>query len=317
MKTWTVLELIDWSKDHLTEKGFENARLETELLLSHALSLSRIELYLNFERPLSTDDLAAYKALLVRRLAGEPVQYVTGSAAFMFAEFEVNRCVLIPRPETEALTEVALRLIGETAAGFRVPVASCDGRAVEPAGDEILVADVGTGSGVIATTVAMKVPEARVFATDSSRDALGVARRNAEKAGVSERITFLEGDLLTPLYEEGLEGRLTAVVSNPPYVRSGDIAGLPQDVRDFEPHQALDGGPDGLDVVRRIVQNGPALLAQGGALVLEVGDGQADVVRGLLASSLASVEVFRDYADRDRIVAGRKGPQSSGGGDHG
>jgi len=305
MKTWTVLDIIDWSKEHLAEKGFENARLETELLLSHALSLSRIELYLEFERQLKQQELATYKALLKRRLAGEPVQYVTGTAAFMFSEFEVNPAVLIPRPETEALMEVALRIIGEMAAAPGVACEGADAGKIEPAEDELVLADVGTGSGVIATTLAQKVAGAKVIATDPSVEALAVAARNAEHAGVADKIRFLEGPLLTPLQAEGLEGRITAIVSNPPYVPSGEIARLPSDVRDFEPRGALDGGPDGLDVIRGIAQDGPTFLVPGGALVLEVGEGQAEAVGELLAQGLGRVEIHRDYAGRDRIVTAR------------
>ena len=166
MNAWTVLGMIEWSKGYLAEKGLGNARLESELLLSHALSLSRVGLYTAHDRVLAPAELARYKELLKRRLTGEPVQYVTGTAAFMFTEFEVNPSVLIPRPETEALTEIALKVIGEM-------------------GPSPLVADVGTGSGVIATTVALKVPGATVYATDVSADALTVAARNASRAGVA------------------------------------------------------------------------------------------------------------------------------------
>jgi release factor glutamine methyltransferase len=307
-KTWTVLELIDWSRQYLSEKGFENARLETELLLGHALALPRIELYLNYDRQMSGAELASYKVLLKRRLSGEPVQYVTGTAAFMLAEFEVNQSVLIPRPETEALTEVAIGLI-ESAGLARRPRGARGAGGPEregSAGGEALVADVGTGSGVIAVSLAQAFPGVRVFATDSSSEALEVASRNADRAGVGERVEFLEGALLDPLRGEGLEGRLTALVSNPPYVRSGDIEALPAEVRDFEPREALDGGPDGLDCLRVMAQDGPALLAEAGSIALEVGDGQAQDVAAMLRQSLGSAEIRKDYAGRDRIVAGRR-----------
>jgi release factor glutamine methyltransferase len=312
-KTWTVLEMIDWSRLYLAEKGFDNGRLETELLLGHALSLPRIELYLNHERQMNEGELARYKALLKRRLAGEPVQYVTGSAAFMFSEFEVNPSVLIPRPETEALCEVALKLLGvgtgapEAAAGAAGPVANDeDGAPAADVGTEVLVADVGTGSGVIAVTVAQKLTRARVLATDSSAEALEVAARNAERAGVAGKVEFLEGHMLEPLAREGLTGRLALLVSNPPYVPSGDIASLPREIRDFEPRAALDGGPDGLDCLRTMAQDGPSLLGPGGAIALEVGDGQAEVVASMVRSSLGEAEIRQDYVGCDRIVAARR-----------
>ena len=298
-KIWTVLGMIDWSRQYLADKGFENTRLETELLLGHALSLPRIELYLNYERPMSEQELARFKTLLKRRLSGEPVQYVTGTAAFMFAEFEVNPAVLIPRPETEALTEVALRLLGEASESV--------GRSTESASrPEVLAADIGTGSGVIAVTLAQKFPYVRVLAIDSSPAALEVAFRNAERAGVAARVEFLEGDMLGPLSEPGLEGRISLLVSNPPYVASGDIDTLPREIREFEPRAALDGGADGLDCLRVMAQDGPAMLAPGGAIALEVGDGQAEKVATMLRESLGEVSIEKDYARRDRIVAARK-----------
>ena len=295
-RTWTVLELINWSKGYLEEKGFENARLEVELLLGHALKLPRIELYLQFERQMKARELAAFKALFKRRLAGEPVQYVTGTAAFMLGEFEVNPAVLIPRPETEALTEVVLRMLeaGQTAAPE--PGATTDSAPI--------VADIGTGSGVIAATVAMRLPAAVVYATDVSAAALVVAARNAERAGVAERVTFLEGEMLQALPGPELAGRVTALVSNPPYIPTGELAGLPTEVRDFEPREALDGGEDGLDCIRVLVQDGPEFLSPGGFMALEVGDGQASVVVELMRDGFENVEVHKDYAGRDRIVIG-------------
>lgn len=295
-RTWTVLELINWSKEYLEEKGFENARLEVELLLGHALSLPRIELYLQFERQMKAGELAAFKALLKRRLTGEPVQYVTGTAAFMLGEFEVTRAVLIPRPETEALTEVVLRMlegVGGAAAGSDASASPAP-----------IVADIGTGSGVIATTVAMRVPKAVVYATDVSAAALEVAARNAERAGVAERVTFLEGEMLHPLRDQVLAGKVTALVSNPPYIPTGELEGLQAEVRDFEPREALDGGEDGLDCIRVLVQDGPEFLSPGGFMALEVGDGQASVVAELMRERLADVDVHKDYAGRERVVTG-------------
>jgi len=297
-ESWTILELIDWSRQYLAGKGIANARLESELLLGHALSMPRIELYLNHERLVSQGELARYKALLLRRVAGEPVQYVTGTAGFMFSEFEVTPAVLIPRPETEALTEVALRLLEEMSG-------ASDGG--DSGGAGRIVADIGTGSGVIAVTIAQKQPDARVLATDASVDALAVARRNAERAGIAGRIAFLEGELLEPLRAAGVQGRVSMIVSNPPYVPTGEIDGLPAEVREFEPREALDGGPDGLDCLRAIAQDGPSFLRAGGVLAVEVGDGQAGVVAELMSEALTDVEVHKDYAGRDRIVTGRRG----------
>jgi release factor glutamine methyltransferase len=294
---WTITELIKWSKGYLADKGFENARLETELLLGHTLSLPRIELYVQHDRQLSEDELARYKALFKRRLAWEPVQYVTGTAAFMMAEFEVTPAVLIPRPETEAMTEVAIGLMGG-AAGHDSTESGSE--------DLLLLADIGTGSGVIAITLARRFPGAEVVATDISAAALLVAARNAERIGVSERVRFAEGAGVEPLAAMGLAGKLSGIVSNPPYIRSGDMKTLPQEVREFEPGIALDGGGDGLDCIRSLAQDGPELLADGGLMVIEFGDGQGDAVRELMETKLAHVEIHKDYAGRDRIATGIK-----------
>ncbi len=294
---WTITGLINWSTSYLAERGFETARLETELLLSHVLSLPRIELYVQHDRQLSQDELARYKALFKRRLAWEPVQYVTGTSAFMMAEFEVTPATLIPRPETEAMTEIAIGLIAGQPRG--------DGTESETGG-RLLLADIGTGSGVIAITLAQKFPEAEIVATDISADALSVAERNAKKIGVSERVRFVEGAGVEPLAAAGLQGRLAGIVSNPPYVCSGDMETLPREVREFEPGIALDGGSDGLDCIRRLAQDGPEFLADGGAMVLEFGDGQAGAVRELMEKRLQHVEIRKDYAGRDRIATGIK-----------
>ena len=287
---WTVLGILNATRDYLASKGFENARLEAEMLVAHVLSSSRIELYLKHDRPMSNGEIARSRALLKRRLAGEPVQYITGSAAFMFTDFRVDPRVLIPRPETEALVEAALEALRERAA--------CD--------RGLRVADVGTGSGVIAVTIALRFGEARVWASDVSEEVVALAAGNAERAGVRERIEFLVGADLEPFAQAGLENKLDAVVSNPPYVPTGDLASLPREVREHEPAVALDGGEDGLDCLRTIAHDGPRFLVPGGVLALEVGDGQAERVAGLLREGLEDVEVRRDYAGRDRIVVGTR-----------
>jgi len=286
MSDWTVGRMIDWGREYLGDRSFENPRLEIELLLADTLSVTRLELYLDFERPLSKDALDAFKRRLKRRLRLEPVQYITGRAAFMLSEFEVTPDVLIPRPETEALTEVALEVLAGAPEGA-------------------VVADIGTGSGVIAVTLAQKVAGARIVATDSSATALAVARRNAERLGVGERIEFLEGSLLDPLKDAGLGGSVSLLVSNPPYVRTGELDALPEEVRSFEPLLALDGGEDGLDCLRVLAQDGPALLTDGGFALFEVGLGQAETVAALMEGRVAETGVRKDYAGRERIVLGR------------
>jgi release factor glutamine methyltransferase len=220
----------------------------------------------------------------------------------MLGEFEVNPSVLIPRPETEALTEVVLRMLGEMSGEAR-GVGASDDEAAEGAFRPV-VADIGTGSGVIAATIAAKFPEAEVYATDVSAEALEVAARNVHRARVEGRVTFLEGRMLHPIHGHGLAGKVTALVSNPPYIPTRELAGLPSDVRDFEPRAALDGGEDGLEWLRVLVQDGPQVLAPGGFMALEVGDGQARQVAEMLRESIGNADVHRDYAGRERIVTG-------------
>jgi release factor glutamine methyltransferase len=202
---------------------------------------------------------------------------------------------------------VALRLLKEKARPLLERDAG-SGRSRTTAGAAGgVVVDVGTGSGVIAVTMAQKNAGARVVATDSSAAALEVARRNAGRAGVADRIEFLEGSLLEPVLAADLKGCVSLLVSNPPYVASRDIDALPPEVRDFEPRVALDGGPDGLDCLRVMAQDGPALLEPSGAIALEVGCGQAGAVAAMLEERMGSVEIHKDYAGRERIVTGRKG----------
>jgi len=227
------------------------------------------------------DQIALFRQWIELRAKRVPLAYIYGSRGFYGLEFEVTPAVLIPRPETEVLVETTIRLLGDK---------------------PCVVADLGVGSGAIAVSLAVSLPEAQLYCTDTSREALDVARRNAQKHGVGDRIHLREGNLLEPLDDLSFH----AIVSNPPYVRSGDVDTLPAEVRDFEPRAALDGGPDGLDSLRAIAQDGPEFLAPGGALLLEVGDGQAPGVEEMLRGRLVRVETHRDYAGRARIVTGRK-----------
>ena len=246
--------------------------------------MARIELYAHFDRPLSAAELATYRNLVSRRLAGEPVAYLLGHKEFWSLDLLVDARVLIPRPDSETLVEEALaRLTGRTGA--------------------LRIADVGTGSGALALALAKERPEAQIFATDVSPDALAVARANAERLGLA--VTFLEGDL-----DEPLTPGFDLIVANLPYIPTGEIAGLSADVRS-EPHLALDGGADGLGLVRRLVEKAPGLLLPGGCLALEIGAGQAGATTDLLAAAgLYDIRARRDLGGIERVVAGLRGTSS-------
>jgi release factor glutamine methyltransferase len=254
---WTTLKVLDWTKEYLTSRGVENARLEAEWLLCAATGLDRVGLYLNFEKPLDDKELSAYRALVARRGRREPLQHILGTQEFCGLNFEVTSDVLIPRHDTETLVDEALA---------RMPGART-------------VLDIGTGSGCIAVVLAARLPGASVTAVDISEAALTVARRNAERNGVA--IEFIEGSLLDPLTGRQFD----LIVSNPPYIPSSEIEALQPEVRDFDPRGALDGGLDGLEIYRRLIPSAVTALTRGGWLLLEVGAGQADDVSLLLSST--------------------------------
>jgi release factor glutamine methyltransferase len=262
-------------------------RLDAELLLAHVLGLSRTDLYAHPERSLLAHQLAAYRALLDRRAQGEPLPYLTGHIEFYGLDMTVNAHVLIPRPETETLVDLALGKVE----GLRSVLSKVEGR--------LSLADVGTGSGCIAIALAVHAPQARIMALDLSPDALDVARANAGRHGVADRITFLQSDLLAALPKA-----VDLIVANPPYIAADEWPGLPREVREHEPQLALDGGPDGLDVIRRLLEQAPARLRPGGALLVEIGAGQGAAATRLARQLYPSADVAiqPDLAGRDRVL---------------
>jgi release factor glutamine methyltransferase len=286
--TWTILDVLKWTSTRFAERGLPSPRLDAELLAGHAFGLERVALYTQFDRPLSAAELARFRELVKRRQAGEPVAYLTGRKHFWNLELEVDRRVLVPRPDTETAVEAALDFCRSGAAAGESPPA-------------LRLADIGTGSGAIALVLKKELPHAEVLAVDSSADALEVARSNAERLGLA--VTFLQGDLLEPL--AGL-APLDLIVANLPYVPSGDIAQLAPEVRS-EPLAALDGGEDGLMLVRRLVGGAGSVLGPGGGLVLEVGMDQGEAVAELVRQGgLAEVDLRRDLAGVWRVVVGRR-----------
>ncbi len=277
---WTTLKVLTWTTGYLAEKGVANARREAEWLLCEATGLDRVGLYLNFDKPMSDEELAAYRALVVRRGKREPLQHILGSQEFDGLTFEVSPAVLIPRHDTETLLEQALQHA--------------------PSSRTIL--DIGTGSGCIAIALAKRLPEATITAVDLSPDALVVAQRNAEQHSVA--IEFLQGSFFEPLAGR----RFDLIVSNPPYITTADLAGLQPEVRDFEPNLALHGGADGLDAYRAIIAQAADHLQPGGWLWFEVGAGQATDVAALLAQAgFNGIITASDPGGIERVVGGCHG----------
>ncbi|MGA8142786.1 MAG: peptide chain release factor N(5)-glutamine methyltransferase [Candidatus Acidiferrales bacterium] len=271
--------------------------LAAELLLMHALGHDRAWIYTHPEEPIDPAVLDRYFALIARRAAGEPTQYLTGKQEFWGLEFTVTPAVLIPRPETEHIIEVALERLGPR--GIKIDMAT---GAPSP---QLKIADVGTGSGCLAVTLAYELPHAEILATDISASALEVARRNAARHGVSDRIRFLQSDLLAPVH--GARS-FDVIVSNPPYVGRNETGQLPREVRDHEPDAALFGGPTGVEFYARLIEQAEVLLPRGGILVLELGYNSLEHVRGLLYGQPAwvNVSVTNDLAGIPRVIAAER-----------
>ncbi len=286
-ETWTVLRMMEWSGEYLQEKGVERGRLDAEHLLASVLGVERLQLYLQFDRPLKSDELDSYRPLLKRRAAREPLQYILGRAAFRDLDLEVDGSVLIPRPETEILLDEVL----EWAAGT--------GR------EGMRALDLGTGSGAIALSLVHEGPFERVVATDVSEPALAVARRNAEAAGLAARVDFRMGSYFEPVREDE---PFDALVSNPPYVAEAEADTLQPEVRDWEPREALVAGPDGLAALREVLKGAARHVRAGGLVALEVGMGQTGPVVALLedAGAYDEVRVRRDLTGRERVVLARR-----------
>ena len=272
----------------LSDAGIDSPRLDAEILLMEALGWSREALYRGPEVALQDPQIARFGGFVGRRGRGEPVAYISGSQEFWSLDFRVTPDVLIPRPETEHLVETVLDFMASRSGSCRV-------------------LEVGTGSGAIAVSLAKECARAEIWATDVSAPALDVARENGRRHGVGRRIHWLPGDLLSPV--RGLPGRFDVLVSNPPYIPSGEIARLQRDVREWEPALALDGGVDGMDFYRGIVRDGVCHLREGGLLALEVGAEQGDEVSRLFEAhgELRRVRVRPDYAGLPRVVTAERG----------
>lgn len=280
-KTWTISALVKWATEDFRTRGLDSPRLDAELIVSHALGISRTDVIIQGDRPLETRELQALRELVKRRRAREPMAYLRGFREFYGRSFKVDARVLIPRPETEVLVDVALRRIRPRSLSARV-------------------LDLCTGSGCVAITLARELPTASVVGTDISAGALAVARENAYRLG-AYRASFREGDLCAAAVPGAVFDLVTA---NPPYIASREVGTLMADVKDFEPRLALDGGDDGLDFYRRIARDVPTRMAPGATLVLEVGYDEAADVEALLCSrGFSDIQVDKDMQGVARIVS--------------
>lgn len=280
--SWTIASVLKWAIDDFRAKGLESPRVEAELLLSNALGCSRITLITDSQRPLAPQDLARFKAMVMRRRRREPIAYILGRREFFGRTFRIDARVLVPRPDTEILVDVALR---------------------ETRSRDLYVRglDLCTGSGCVAISLARERFTSSFVATDISPGALAVAQENALRLG-AYNVAFLQGSLFAPVQS----ARFDLVTANPPYITSNEIATLDADVRDHEPHLALDGGTDGLDLVRLIVRDAPDYLRPDGVLAMEIGAEQGPATAALFEErGFADVRIDKDYARRDRVVSGR------------
>ena len=280
-EVWTVGRLLTWTTDFLKRRGSESPRLDAEVMLAHVLDRQRVQLYTHFEEEVSESPRAAFRELVRRRSEGAPVAYLVGRKEFYSLTFTVSPAVLIPRPESEFVVVEYLEQTRHVESPHTV--------------------DVGTGSGCLAIASAHHQPGARFVAIDISDEALEIARRNATRIGVLERIDFRVGDMLVPVAGEG---PFDAIISNPPYISSNAIDQLEPGVRDHEPRMALDGGPSGLDMVRRLIEQSVDLLKPGGHLILEIGSDQEQPVRALIGAQggLNLAPTVFDHAHHPRVI---------------
>lgn len=283
----TVLEVLQRSTEFLKKKGVDSPRLCSELLLAHVLKTQRLKLYLDFNRVLETSEADQMRALVTRRANREPLQHLLGSACFCGLEIKVTPAVLIPRPETESLAQEAATYLKQ----------------LSPPKTFL---DFGTGSGCIAITILQECPDATGIAVDKSADALEVARANVEHHQMTNRLQLLLGDAFGAL-PSGVSFSL--IVSNPPYIPTGEIPTLQPEVKDYDPRVALEGGADGLDFYRLLAAEGPPFLAGDGRLMAEFGDGQAEPISRIFRDHNWIVEkVLPDYSGRSRILIAHKEP---------
>ncbi len=287
-ETWTILKLLKWTTAYFKSHHIEQPRAAAEILLAHTLGIGRVDLYVQFDRPLESHELEVFKRFIQRRIQREPVAYIVGKKAFWSMDLKVTPDVLIPRPETETLVEAALTIIPP-----------------ELGSAPLKILDLGTGSGAIVLAMASERPVHRFYAVDRSEKALAVALDNARMLDLNKAITFLQGNWFDSVRE--LVHYFDVIVSNPPYISSHEYKALPPEIAQYEPREALDGGSDGLDAIRLIIKETARYIVPGGRLVFEIGYDQWAAVEKLIEGSGAYSEwaVIKDYSGHDRVVRTR------------
>jgi release factor glutamine methyltransferase len=286
---WTIIRLLKWATSYFASHDIESPRASAEILLAHVLSIQRIDLYLRYDQPLSGEELSQFKSLLKRRINREPVAYIVGKKGFWSLDLVVTNDVLIPRPETECLVEAALEVLAAASTATRMRIL-----------------ELGTGSGAVILTLASQQPDQLYFASDASLKAIQVARTNASRHCDAGAIDFFCGDWFAPLALKS--GFFDMILSNPPYIKSGDLGSLQPEIVDFEPTQALDGGLDGLYSLRHIIDSAHRFLKPGGILMMEIAyDQKEDVFRIMQACGhYHQFDCKKDYGGNDRVVQMRK-----------
>lgn len=299
VQLWTTRRLLAWMTEAFTKRGLDSPRLQAELLLAHVIGCDRLRLYMDADRPASELERSTLRDLVSRALAHEPVQYLVGETWFFSLPFFVDSRVLIPRPATETIVEHVIQH------------ARVDPGFGGKTGEGVLIADVCTGSGCIAIALLKNLREARAVATDISAEALEVARRNAQRHGVLDRLDLLQGDLLAPLRafpgSRG-DGQIHYLVSNPPYIPDDEWEAVAPNVRNFEPTAALRGGADGLRFVSVLIEQGPVLVRAGGQVLIEVAESTAEQALDLMRSHplIEHAEILEDFEGRPRVILGRR-----------
>ncbi|MCK5162554.1 MAG: peptide chain release factor N(5)-glutamine methyltransferase [Desulfobacula sp.] len=293
---WTIIKILSWTESYFKDHSIDSPRLTAQMLLAHCLGIKQIDLYLQHDRPLQKNELSRFKALIKRRIQNEPVAYIIGEKGFFESDFEVEKGVLIPRPDTETIVEQALKVLNARQKDFKPKT----------------VLELGAGSGAIVVSLAKKNPDHVYYASDISFAALAIAKKNAQKllpGMMKDKISFFVGDWLSSLKKfPGFDPRFDLVISNPPYIPTGDIQNLQPEIRRFEPMLALDGGRDGLDSFRSILKDVHHYLVPGGTILLEMGFDQKKGVQNILKPypEYQSIEFIRDLAGHNRVILIKK-----------
>ncbi|MBW1893293.1 MAG: peptide chain release factor N(5)-glutamine methyltransferase [Deltaproteobacteria bacterium] len=282
---WTILKLIQWTTSYFTSRQVENPRVAAEILLAHTLGIKRVDLYIQFDQPLSENELAGFKGLIKRRAQKEPVAYITGSKEFWSIDFKVTPDVLIPRPDTECLVETALEYLSG-----------------KPNSPPKKIFEPGTGSGAIIIALCSEHPEHTFFASDLSLKATETAKTNANKCNLKKTVRFFSGDWLAPLNH--ITGRFDLIISNPPYIPTDVIKTLQPEICEYEPRLALDGDKDGLSALRHLIMSAHSFLKPGGCLILEIGHDQKNHIKKIITDCGNYADIFfrKDYGGNYRVV---------------